>query len=143
MKYDDASWHYGGDFPTGQPEEHSGTHIGLFLKWCFMQGWAGEIHLDEEPELVELVCRGEMTGTEFLFKLCDGKLTDEDLSDEGNAFAADYYGDDGYYLEDYEKTFGDPMYRLSEKDVDFLLFTKLLDARKASGNLKKPNADAE
>lgn len=77
------------------------------------------------------------------FKLCDGKLTDEDLSDEGNAFAADYYGDDGYYLEDYEKTFDYPLYKISEKDVDFLLFTKLLDARKAGGNLKKPNADAE
>ena len=77
------------------------------------------------------------------FKLCDGKLTDEDFSDEGNAFAADYYGKDGYYLEDYEKAFGNPMYKISEKDVDFLLFTKLLDTRKASGNLKKPKADAE
>jgi len=44
MKYDDASWHYGGDFPIGSPEEYGGTHIALFMKWCFVKGWAGDIH---------------------------------------------------------------------------------------------------
>jgi hypothetical protein len=39
MKYDDASWHHGGDFPAGQPQEHGGTHIALFLRWCFVKGW--------------------------------------------------------------------------------------------------------
>ncbi|WP_163023784.1 hypothetical protein [Pseudomonas viridiflava] len=27
MKYDDASWHYTGDFPADQPKEQGGTHI--------------------------------------------------------------------------------------------------------------------
>jgi hypothetical protein len=48
-----------------------------------------------------------MTGREFLFKACDGKLTDEDLSEEGNAFTADYYQRPsgelyGPFLTDYE-----------------------------------------
>ena len=29
MKYDDASWHYNGDFPTDLPVEAGATHIGL------------------------------------------------------------------------------------------------------------------
>ena len=28
-KYDDASWHYGGDFPDDLPEENGATHIGM------------------------------------------------------------------------------------------------------------------
>ncbi len=32
MKYDDASWHYGGEFPADSPDEFGGTHIGLSLK---------------------------------------------------------------------------------------------------------------
>ena len=100
MKYDDASWHYGGDFPADQPQEHGGTHIALFLKWCFVKGWAGELHTDEEPEAVEAVVKGGLSGTEFFFRYCDGKFTDEDLNEAGNAFAKQYYGDDGLYLID-------------------------------------------
>jgi hypothetical protein len=33
-KYDDASWHYGGDYPEDLPNENVATHIGMFLQWC-------------------------------------------------------------------------------------------------------------
>jgi len=33
-----------GDFSIGSPEEYGGTHIALFMKWCFVKGWAGNIH---------------------------------------------------------------------------------------------------
>ena len=48
MKYDDASWHSGGDFPEGSPQEYGATHIALIMKWCFLKGWAGEIHTGDE-----------------------------------------------------------------------------------------------
>jgi hypothetical protein len=35
MKYDDASWHYGGDFPADLPREAGSTHIAMFLAWLF------------------------------------------------------------------------------------------------------------
>jgi hypothetical protein len=137
MKYDDASWHYGGDFPAGQPDEHGGTHIGLFLKWCFLRGWAGSLHTEEEPEAVSAVVSGEMSGTEFLFKYCDGKFTDEDLSDEGNEFAGRYYGDRGLYLEDYAAHFGDQMYVAPEEAHDFSRLATLIDSRLQSSMLEK------
>ena len=95
MKYDDASWHSGGDFPEMSPEEYGGTHIALFLKWCFIKGWCGDIHSSDSQQDVDAVISGRLDATEFLFKYCDGKLTDEDFSNEGNAFAEKYYGDNG------------------------------------------------
>lgn len=56
-KYDDASWHYNGEFPADQPREHGGTHIALFLKGK-LQGWAGELHLEDDPEAVQGVIDG-------------------------------------------------------------------------------------
>lgn len=137
MKYDDASWHYGGDFPTGQPQENGGTHIALFLKWCFIKGWAGDLHIEEEPEAVEAVIVGELSGTDFFFKYCDGKLTDEDLDEAGNAFASRYYGDEGLYLEDYAEAFGDVMYVASEDAHDYENFSAMLEARLKSELLTK------
>ena len=137
MKYDDASWHYGGNFPTDQPQEHGGTHIALFLKWCFVKGWAGSLHTEEQPDAVAAVISGDLSATEFLFKYCDGKLTDEDFNEIGNSFSAKYYGDDGLYLEDYSQAFGEQMYLAPEAAHDFGRFSAILDARLHSGTLIK------
>lgn len=139
MKYDDASWHSGGNFPKHQPEENGGTHIALFLKWCFIKGWAGELHLEEVPEAVAAVVSGELPATEFLFKYCDGKFTDEDLNEKGNAFAMQYYGDEGLYLDDYAVAFGDLMYVASEGAHDFAKFSSIVEARFNGGPLTKKN----
>ncbi len=137
MKYDDANWHYGGDFPNDQPDEHGGTHIALFLKWCFARGWAGELHMEEEPDAVRSIVRGEMSATAFLFKYCDGKFTNEDLNEEGNSFALRYYGDDGLYLGDYAENFGHLMYVAYEADHDYAAFDAMLNERHMTDVLNK------
>jgi hypothetical protein len=138
MKYDDASWHYGADsFPKDQPEEHGATHIGLFLRWCFVKGWAGALHMSEEPAAVAAVIRGDLTGTKFLLDYCDGKFTNEDLTAEGSAFAEQYYGDNGLYLGDYQKHFGEHEYRASETAHDFSKFSSIVDERLRSNVLTK------
>lgn len=138
MKYDDASWHYGADnFPKGQPEEHGGTHIALFLRWCFAKGWAGELHMTEEPEDVQRVIDGSMSATEFFFKYCDGKLTNEDFTDEGNNFAEQYYGQSGLYLDDYHRHFGQYEYVKPEADHDYQKYSAILEERLANGILMK------
>lgn len=140
MKYDDASWHYGGNFPAGQPQEHGGTHIALFLKWCFIKGWAGELHTQEEPEAV---INGSMLATDFFFKYCDGKLTNESLNKSGNAFAELYYGDDGFYLDDYAEHFGNFMYLKPETAFDFAKYSAILNARLKSSVLAKNQVKAK
>ncbi len=136
-KYDDASWHFDGDFPETSPIEYGGTHIALFLKWCFVKGWAGEADDENHKADIALVVVGEKTATEFLFEYCDGKLTSEDLNDAGNQFATKYYGNKGRYFNDYVELFGDLMYVKPEKDHDFEKLSELMESRLKSGNLTK------
>ena len=108
MAYDRADWHYGGDFPPELPRECGGTHIGIFLAWVILNGLEGEVHREAFSNELRKVRSRLMTGRQFLMDVCDEKFNDEDLNDEGNAFARDYYlGEDGKgygrYLDDYTK----------------------------------------
>ena len=103
MKYDDASWHYGGDFPDDLPDEAGATHSGMFLAWALLSDLGGEMHTEEMPESFATLEERSLTPGAFFLKFCDGKLTDEDLNDEGNKFAAAYFNfENGNYLADYE-----------------------------------------
>ena len=112
-KYDDASWHYGGEYPAELPQENGATHIGFFLTWCIENNLISDFQLEESSEDVKRVLNREITGREFLLTNCDEKFTDEDLNDLGNDFAKDYYdGESEFskshpsYLTDYEKVVG-------------------------------------
>jgi len=111
MAYDRIDWHSGGEFPAGLPDNNGGTHIGMFLAWAFCRGMAGEFHREESAEMIKRLLRREITGLDFLIEACDEKFWDEDLNDQGNAFAADYYNKSafathhGSYLADYRDVF--------------------------------------
>lgn len=93
-KYDDASWHYGGEFPEGLPIKNGATHTGMFLNWCIHNNLhSDEMKNDFEYE-IECLKRRELTGAEFVMQVCDEKFSESDLNDLGNSFAADYYKDD-------------------------------------------------
>lgn len=109
MKYDDVSWHCGGQFPKDLPDEAGATHIGMFLAWTILHGLEGSLHKEHSVDSLTAVRQRRMTGAQFLLNECDWKFTDEDLDDEGNAFASSYYGNDegyGAYVADYESTLG-------------------------------------
>ncbi|MDN3694377.1 hypothetical protein QWZ06_19865 [Chryseobacterium tructae] len=51
-KYDDASWHYGGEFPEGLPQKNGATHTGMFLNWCINNDLiSDELKEDNEEEI--------------------------------------------------------------------------------------------
>jgi hypothetical protein len=103
MKYDDASWHYGGDFPDGLPDEAGATHIGMFVSWCQLNGVGGELHSEDFPEMLEKLKSREITPAQWFMSACDEKFTDEDLSELGNKFTLWYYeSDPAPYISDYE-----------------------------------------
>ncbi|HVL29093.1 MAG TPA: hypothetical protein VM326_00055 [Sphingomicrobium sp.] len=108
MKYDDASWHYGGDFPVGLPPEAGATHIAMFVAWAVLNGLAGELHNKDAADELALLRRREVTPAQWFIQTCDEKFTNEDLNDEGNSFASSYYAGgeglhtaEGTYLADY------------------------------------------
>lgn len=104
MKYDDASWHYGGDFPIDLPDEAGATHTGMFVAWAILADLGGDLHLKEFPQHVENLRSRSVTPGQFFLDACDGKFTDDDLNDEGNAFAREYYDAQlGAFLNDYER----------------------------------------
>jgi len=90
-KYDDASWHYGGNYPQDLPKEKASTHIGMFLTWCIDNNLISEDHIQDSIEDIESVRNRTITGADFLINNCDEKITDSDLNKIGNKFAKDYY----------------------------------------------------
>lgn len=104
MKYDDASWHCEGDFPKDLESTAAATHTGMFVTWAFLSGLAGAIHLEDFPDDILRLEARQLTPGKFFLQTCDGKFTDEDLNEEGNEFARDYFDfQRGSYLKDYEQ----------------------------------------
>jgi hypothetical protein len=133
MAYDRADWHYGGNYPPDLPPENGGTHIGMFLAWAITRGLEGDIHHEDAVSQAALAAVRErrMTGREFLFKQCDEKFCDVDLSEEGNAFARSYYATDRY-LEDYAATLGrdvPTLYHVEDAWKNFDKLSRVLDQR--------------
>jgi len=127
MKYDDASWHYGGDFPSHLPNEAGATHIGMFVAWCLLNGLAGEIHLDDFPEEYKKLKERKVTPAKWFMSACDEKFTDEDLSKEGNAFAHYYYEDEETekYVEDYDNIICDELETIYDAKDSWESYDKL------------------
>jgi len=135
MKYDDASWHSEGQFPEDLPPEAGATHTGMFLAWAFLSGLASETHLEDFPESLPLLVERSTTPGEFFLTTCDGKFTDEELNEEGNAFTVRYFDfDHGKYLEDYQKTLGPDLpslYAIEDTWENFDRLKPVLDQRYA------------
>jgi hypothetical protein len=74
-----------------------------------------------------------MTPGAFFLRLCDGKFTDEDLNDEGNAFAGAYFDlQKGKYIADYETIFGKDgptIYHVADTWENYDRIAPLLDDR--------------
>jgi hypothetical protein len=133
MKYDDASWHYDGEFPAGLSPKNGATHIGMFVAWLIERDLISRaLRADAEKELA-LVKKRKMTGAAFLIEACDEKLIDEDLSPEGNRFAKAYF--QKKYLDDYGDLFGDDvesLYELNDSWHNYDRLRPILDKRWAA-----------
>ena len=135
MKYDDASWHYEGDYPEDLANEAAATHIGMFLSWMLINDLASQALLeDAEEEIADLKARSS-TGASFLLSMLDEKLTDEDFSETGNAFALAYYqglDDDSRYIDDYFAALGVDelsLYGVEDSWANYDKLAGLIDAR--------------
>ena|SRR5450432_4381940 len=133
MKYDDASWHSGGNFPKDLPPEAGATHIGMFVTWALLAGLAGEIHISDFPDDIPKLEARSVTPGAFFLASCDGKFTDEDLNELGNAFACAYFDfEKGSYLADYEATLGKglaELYYVKDTWVNYDRLKPVLDKR--------------
>ena len=130
-KYDDASWHYGGDFPEGLPEKNGATHTGMFLNWCIHKDLISDELKEGANEEIKKLKRREITGAEFLIEVMDGKFSEYDLNAMGNAFAQDYYKDEtdfgnrfSSFADDYVNLFDT---KAEENDYEYETFYHIED----------------
>lgn len=134
MKYDDSTWHSENDFPSDLSPDAAATHIGMYVAWCILSGLGGEIHIVEqtgENSNLEILKEKKLTPGQFLIKYCDGKFTNDDLSDEGEQFTKAYYEKDNY-LDDYEDILGakvESLYHVKDNWNNFELLKLILDKR--------------
>ncbi len=140
MKYDDASWHYGGDFPKDLPNEAGATHTGMFVAWALLTGLAGDVFIsDFSHELSRLRSRS-LTPGRFFLSACDGKFSDEDLNEVGNSFAQAYFDfETGKFVADYDTTLGGDLptlYHVQDTWENFDRLKPLLDQRFAEWRAK-------
>lgn len=108
-KFDDVGWHSSEGLRPGESGDNTFcVHIGIFAIWCAINGFAGG-ELKRKVETIRKIHLNR-TGSPGMWCLdkMDGQLTNEDLNDEGNAFACWYYdGSGGMYVRDYIDVFGD------------------------------------
>ncbi len=146
IKYDDASWHYEGDFPAELPPKNGAIHIGMFLSWCIDNNLLAEKCIKEFEKEVNQVRDNLLTGTEFLIQVLDEKLIQDDLNETGNNFAKSYYLDDSHfaqtyasYLDDYADTFDEwaeqqdlqyeSLYHVEDKPDNYAIIKSVIDQR--------------
>ncbi len=124
-KYDDASWHYGGDFPKNLPPEAGATHIGMYLTWVVVSGMESHFLRDElaSDHLADLKDR-KITPGQFLIAVSDEKLVDDELDEEAKRFTDAYYASNMYF-DDYDKAVGKGVETLYGVPDTWAIFDKL------------------
>lgn len=118
MKYDDASWHFGGDYPEDLPDENGATHIGMFLAWCIAHKFFSEELEEDSAEDIKQIKSKAITGAEFLMNNCDGKFCSFDLSVLGQEFATDYYSESTEFAQKFASFIEDYCYVFDKKAAD-------------------------
>ena len=136
MKYDDASWHSGGEFPATLSRDAAATHAGLFLAWALLADLGSAYHVVDCAEDLERLRARKLTPGQYFLSVCDGQLTNEDFSREGNAFAKAYYQQEGAsFLGDYQEYLAKGLpsdYHVADSWVNFDKLTPVLDRRLAN-----------
>lgn len=105
--YDNAKWHYEGDFPGDLLPFQGYVHTGMFLGWCIDNDLMSEQFKTDLAKEIAHFKKQKITGAQIYEGCCDGIFMSEDLNETGNQFAAAYFNfDTGSYLSDYEDTLG-------------------------------------
>jgi hypothetical protein len=131
---DRADWHYGGDYPEGLPPENGGTHIGIYLAWVINRDLGSQELSEFISEKLPAFRRREITGRDLLMTQLDEKFFPTLLSEEGQAFTADYYESDRYVRDHAELLAAElpSVYHVSDSWENYDKMARRLDERLAA-----------
>jgi hypothetical protein len=141
--YDDAVYHQGAPAflnkqlnPLG-----AGTHIGMYLAWIIVNRLESFQLRQTAASPVEEVRSQQMTGRDFLFAHCDGRMTSDHLNKEATLFTDAYYVDT--YLQDYEDVLvkkASGTYAVADSWANYERLAKVMDKRLRDYRGKQPLA---
>jgi hypothetical protein len=138
--YDDAAYHRGAPvFLTEHLDPHSaGTHIGMYLSWIIQNRLESFSLRQTAANPVEEVRAQHLTGREFLFAHCAGRLDSSALNPEAQTFTTFYYDQ---YLRDYHDLLaaeGAGAYSVADTTANYSRLAALMDKRLQDFRGRKP-----
>jgi hypothetical protein len=102
--YDKAKYHLDSVSNCGLPREHAYNHTTVFLRWLIENDLVGGVLVEDFSDELEK-CRARHITVNRLYEIVDRCLASDMLSEQGNAFARDYFEfETGGYLADYSST---------------------------------------
>ncbi len=141
--YDDAVYHQGA--PTFSSKrvnpQNTGTHIGMYLAWVIISRLESFQLRQRAAAPVEEVRSKQMTGRDFLFAHCEGKLTSDALNKEAQAFTETYY--ETQYLKDYDEILvkkATGTYTVADSWANYERLAKVMDQRLREFRGENPKA---
>ncbi len=141
--YDKAKYHLESIEKLGLPEIHAYIHTGLFVGWLVKNSMLSDWFAEECSDEINDFLSKQITAPE-LFRLWDGALVDDMLSDDGNKFAQSYFEfETGRYLKDYSRHVSSGLqseFHVEDSWDNFEKASKMIDRRygewKGSGTRK-------
>lgn len=128
---DRADWHYGGNYPSGLPQENGGTHIGIYLAWIIQRQLGSKTLEKYAGVMFQRVLHRQATGRDLLFSELDEKFFPELLTKEARAFTRDYY-ETNEYVNDYDRVLGgtlETLYHVDDTWENYDKMAPILDER--------------
>lgn len=129
--YDKAKYHVGTTTEYGLPDSHASHHTLYFFRWLIDNGLMSETFLSDAEPLGEYQS-GQRTLLS-LYEWWDCCLVDTMLSEEGNAFARQYFDfEKGRYIRDYIDRFKGDLpseFHIAYNDEIYEKFRSVIDKR--------------
>jgi hypothetical protein len=141
--YDDAVYHQGAPAFSSRRVNplNAGTHIGMYLAWIILNRLESFQLRQQAASPVEEVRNREISGRDFLFAHCDGRLTSDALNKEAQIFTESYYED--RYLNDYEDILvsrASGTYTVADSWTNYDRLAKVMDQRLRDYRGNNPSA---
>jgi hypothetical protein len=131
--YDQAKYHYSGDFPADLDEFQGFVHTGMFLGWLVDSDLVSDEFKIDQTQRIEAFKLKKLTGSQIFEEGCDGTLMLDNISEQGNRFALPYFDfETGQYLADYEKTLAGKLpslYHVADSWENYAKLKQVLDKR--------------
>ena len=135
LVFDNAEWHYGGDFPSDLKSHQAFVHTGLFIGWLINNDLFDDNFKQTNGAGIDRFLGQVITGPEFFSEYMDGLFGSYQLSDEGIKFVKYYFGTDftksQYIIDLISRLLGDlpSLYHIKDSWENFAIISEVIDER--------------